>query len=240
MVALTRKQVLVTRVDEETLRKVSDLLRPTGLDLHRANWDNSTLELIQTTAFDVMIIGYPLSPAALKRFLDTARASGSACQRAGLVLITENEHTDAARKLLGKGANRVVDADTLDHALVPAVDELARPAPRVPVRVPARITLSADGLPLRIMAQIENMSTSGMLLRGVTQFPIGTTFDFEISMPDDATAITGTAEITRITNPHHESVQGVGVRFVRFAESDRVRLEMFIEKHLTGRVQSPE
>jgi len=235
MVALSRKQVLVTRVDEETFSRVSELLRPTGMDLHRAKWDNTTLELVQTTAFDVVIIGYPVSPAALGKFLDTARAQGSACQRAGLVLIAEDDYNDAARGLLGRGANRVVVAGSLDSALVGAVDELARPAPRVPVRVPARIKLFADGRPLRIMAQIENMSTSGMLLRGVTQFPIGTNFDFEIFIPEDATSVSGTAEITRITDPICESVQGVGVRFVSFAGSDRVRLEMFIASHLVGR-----
>jgi hypothetical protein len=240
MVALSRKQVLVTRVDTDTFRRVSELLRPTEMEIHHASWDSTTLELVQTTAFDVIIIGYPVSPAALTRFLDTARAQASACNRAGLVLITEDEYTDAARSLLGRGANRVVSAGFLEGALLPAVNELASPAPRVPVRVPARIKLFADGRPLRIMAQIENMSSSGMLLRGVTQFPIGTNFDFEILIPNDATSITGTAEITRITNPVHETVHGVGVRFVSFGGSDRVRFEMFIDDHLIGRDRPEE
>lgn len=228
-------QVLITRVDDATYRRIAATLRQTRADLHRARWDSTTLELVQVTCFDVMIIGFPISREALKRFLDAARATGAACRRAGLILITETPHSDAAQALIGKGANRVVVADELEARLVTAVEELARPAPRLPVRIPARLHLFAEGRPLRLMAQIENISASGMLLRGVTQFPVGTSFDFEMVVPDEARPIRGSAQITRGTDPRHERVHGVGVRFVGFEGSDRVRLEMFIERHLSDR-----
>jgi hypothetical protein len=71
-----------------------------------------------------------------------------------------------------------------------------------------------------------------MLLRGVTQFPVGTTFDFEISVPGESAPIRGTAEITRPTDPHREPIEGVGVRFVGFTGSDRIRLEMYLGRRL--------
>jgi CheY-like chemotaxis protein len=238
MSAANSKQVLVTRVDESTYRRISELLRGSRLDLHHARWDSTTLELVQGTSFDVIIIGYPVSRAALTRFLDTARADGAACARAGLVLITEDEHSEAAQGLIGKGANRFVVAKELDTKLLAAVEELARPAPRVPVKMPARIQLFSEGRPLRLMAQILNLSASGMLLRGVTQFPVGTTFEFEVVVPEDPTPICGTAEITRVTDPLREMVHGVGVRFVSFDGSDRLRLEMFVDQHLPNRPAS--
>jgi hypothetical protein len=235
MSAGSRKQVLITRVDDVTHRRVSELLRATRVDLHHARWDRTTLDLVEGTSFDVIIIGFPVSRAALTRFLDTARAPGAACRRAGLLLITEDNHSDAAAALVGKGANRVVLATELEARIREAVEELARPAPRVSVRMPARLQLFADGRPLRLMAQIENLSASGMLLRGVTQFPVGTALEFEMVVPDEPKPIRGTAEITRTTNPMREPVQGVGVRFVNFEGSDRLRLEMFVDRNLPAR-----
>jgi hypothetical protein len=228
-------QVLVTRVDDATYRRIAETLRQTKVDLHRVRWDQTTLELVQGTTFDVVIIGYPVSRDALVRFLGAARARGAACRRAGLVLITETPHSDSAKALIGKGANRVVPVDELESRLVTAVEELARPAHRVPVRIPARVQLLASGRPLRLMAQIDNISTSGMLLRGVTQFPVGTTFSFEMVVPDEAKPIRGSAEIMRLADPGQEQVNGVGVRFVSFEGSDRLRLEMFIDRNLPDR-----
>ena len=228
-------QVLVTRVDDATHRRIADTLHQIRVDLHRARWDQTTLELVQGTPFDVVIIGYPVSRDALIRFLAAARDKGAACRRAGLVLITETPHSDSAQALVGKGANRVVPVDDLEGRLVTAIEELARPAARLPVRIPARVQLFASGRPLRLMAQIDNISTSGMLLRGVTQFPVGTTFGFEVVVPDEAKPIRGTAEIMRLTDPRREEVHGVGVRFVSFEGSDRLRLEMFIDRHLPPR-----
>ena len=228
-------QVLVTRVDDATHRRIADTLHQIRADLHRVRWDETTLELVQGTAFDVVIIGFPVSREALGRFLDAARAKGSACRRTGLVLISETPHSEAAQALIGKGANRVVAADALEGRLVTAVEELAQPASRVPVRIPARVQLFADGRPLRLMAQVDNISTSGMLLRGVTQFPVGTTFGFEMVVPDEAKPIRGTAEIMRVTDPRQEQLQGVGVRFVSFEGSDRLRLEMFIGRNQPSR-----
>lgn len=228
-------QVLVTRVDDATHRRIADTLRQIRVDIHRVRWDQTTLELVQGTAFDVVIIGYPVSRDALIRFLAAARDKGAACRRAGLVLITESPHSDSAQALIGKGANRVVPVDELEGRLVTAIEELARPAPRLPVRIPARVQLFTSGRPLRLMAQVDNISTTGMLVRGVTQFPVGTTFGFEIVVPDEAKPIRGSAEIMRLTDPRHEEVHGVGVRFVSFEGSDRLRLEMFIDRNLPPR-----
>lgn len=224
--------MLVTRVDDPTYRRIAGTLRRIRVDLHRMRWDSTTLELVQGTPFDVIIIGFPVSREALNKLLQSARAKGAACRRAGLVLIAETPHSDAAQALIGKGANRVVVADEVEARLVTAVEELARPATRLPVKIPARLHLFADGRPLRVMAQIDNISSSGMLLRGVTQFPVGTNFEFEMVVPDEAKPIRGSAEITRNTDPLREPVHGVGVRFVSFDGSDRVRLEMFIDRSL--------
>lgn len=228
----SHKQVLVTRSDDGLFPRVKEPLRAADMDVHRAHWDDTTLELVQSTSFDVIIVGFPVDRDELKRFLAVARAEGSACRRTGLVLLTEPEQKPEALALIGKGANRVVASDRLDSDLLTAVEELLLSAPRLSVRAPARIKLFAEGRPLRVMAQIENLSMSGMLLRGVTQFPVGTSFEFEISVPGESAPIRGTAEITRATDPQHETIEGIGVRFVSFSGSDRVRLDMYLARSL--------
>jgi hypothetical protein len=228
----SRKQVLVTQTDDDLYRRIADPLRSNEMDVHKAHWDDTTVELVQSTPFDVIVVGYPVTEESLGRFLDTARAEGSACRRAGLVLVTESALEDQARELIGKGANRVVALTDLEAGLREAVDELTSTAPRLSVKAPATIKLFADGRPLKVMAQIENLSASGMLLRGVTQFPVGTSFDFEISVPGESAPIRGSAEITRSTDPDREATEGVGVRFVGFTGSDRIRLEMYLGRRL--------
>jgi len=232
-------QVLVTRVDDATHRRIAETLHQIRVDLHRVRWDQTALDLVQGTAFDVVIIGFPVSREALTRFFDAARAKGAACRRAGLVLITDTPSSDAAQALVGKGANRVVIADEIEGRLVTAIEDLARPAPRIPTRIPARVQMVADGRPQRLMAQIDNISTSGMLVRGIAQLPLGTVVGFELVLPDEARPIRGTAEIMRATDPRREQVHGVGVRFVSFDGSDRLRLEMFIERQLSARSNPP-
>jgi hypothetical protein len=231
----TPNQVLVTGVAEELSQRVKAVLRSSDVDVHRAPFDKTVLELVQTTSFDAMVVGFPVSEKALQIFLDSARADGAACRRAGLILIAEPSRVEDAHRLVGKGANRVVTTDRLDTGLPEAIADLGRAAPRLSMRAPAQIKLFADGRPLRVMAQIENLSTSGMLLRGVTQFPVGTTFDFEILAPGESRPICGTAEITRATDPRQETVKGVGVRFVSFVGSDRLRLETYVDQRLPTR-----
>ena len=178
-----RSQVLVTGMEAVLSRRISDILRQQDIDVHRTQLNASALELVQSTPFDVIVMGFPVTDEAISEFLETARSSGAACRRAGLILVAESERIQDARGLLGKGANRVVTTAGLESDLLSAVEELSRPAPRLLVRAPAQIKLYSDGRPLRVIAQIENLSTSGMLLRGVTQFPVGTAFEVRDNHP---------------------------------------------------------
>jgi DNA-binding NarL/FixJ family response regulator len=232
MNAKNRQQVLVTHLDDTLFRRVADTLRQSDTDVHRSSWGDTTLELVQSIPFDAILCAYPIDTGELFQFIEIARAEGSACRRAGLVLIAEPDDEREARELIGRGANRVVTTAQIEDKLTDTVDDLASSAPRLSVRAPAQIRLFADGRPLRVMAQAENISTSGMLLKGVTQFPVGTAFDFELTVPGEAAPITGTAEITRATDPRNERIEGIGVRFVSFGGSDKVRLETYLGREL--------
>ena len=105
-------------------------------------------------------------------------------------------------------------------------------APRLALRAPTRVVLNLDERPLRTFCQTENVSETGMLLRGFGHYPPGTTIDFEINIPGESDPIRGSAVIARVTNPALEHLEGVGARFDHFLGQDRARLTDYLSEHL--------
>ncbi|MGD9253584.1 MAG: hypothetical protein PVG92_06590, partial [Holophagae bacterium] len=85
-------QVIMTRVDRPVFEQAEDALRSSSVDLHLAPWNDETLEMVQNSRFDVIIIGFPGTITPLRRFVRCVRASGSACQRSGVILLSEPDH----------------------------------------------------------------------------------------------------------------------------------------------------
>lgn len=225
-------QVVATRMDEELFAKAKHAVSGAGIDFRLAPWNDNTLDLVQTTTFDAIVIGFPGPIASLRRFVQCIRSPGSACQRSGVILLTERRHLKAAQTFVGVGAgiNRAVALDDMAARLASTIKELSSVAPRTPLRAPTRVVLHLDQRPLRTFCQTENVSESGMLLRGFGHYPPGTTIDFEINIPGTSEPIRGRATIARTTNVTAERMEGVGARFDRFHENDRARLTGYLNE----------
>jgi hypothetical protein len=223
-------QVVMTRADEETLALAKGAVEDSDIDILMAPWDDNTLELVQNTQFDSIIIGFPGPITALRRFVQCIRSPGSACQRSGVILVSEQRHIDAAQTFvgIGVGINRAITLQQMKEALVPTILELSSVAPRATLRAPTRVVLHLERRPLRTFCQTENISESGMLLRGFGHYPPGTTIDFEINIPGQPDPIRGRATIARTTNVSLERMEGVGARFSEFRDGDRARLTDYL------------
>ena len=228
------KMVVLTRTDQETFAKAKDAARGSDLDLTHAPWDDNTLELVQSSQFDSIIIGFPGPITALRRFVKCIRAPGSASQRSGVVLLSDPEYIDAAQTFVGVGVgiNRAITTEQINDRLVPTINELSSVAPRVDVRAPTRVILHLEQRPLHTFCQTENVSETGMLLRGFGHYPPGTMIDFEINIPGQCDPIRGTATIARTTNVTLERMEGVGARFQSFMGQDGYRLTEYLNDHL--------
>jgi hypothetical protein len=227
-----RKQVLVTPMEGPAATGAAGLRRQRDYDLHHAPWDDFTLDLVQSTGFDIIVIGFPIEENSLRRFIRCVRAPGSACRRSGVVLLARRRHLAAAKAYVGLGINRAVGVEEGAEELAASIDDLCSVAPRVALRAPTRIILRIEDRPLRAFCQTENVSTSGMLLRGFGHYPTGTTIDFEINIPGQSEPIRGSAEITRTTNVAMERLEGVGARFLSFLGADESRLSSYVEERL--------
>ncbi len=223
-------QVVMTRADEDSFALAKDAVNDSDIDIQLAPWDDNTLELVQSTQFHSIIIGFPGPITALRRFVQCIRSPGSACQRSGVILVSDPGHIDAAQTFvgIGVGINRAITYPQLKEALVPAILELSSVAPRATLRAPTRVVLHLERRPLRTFCQTENISESGMLLRGFGHYPPGTTIDFEINIPGQPDPIRGRATIARTTNVSLERMEGVGARFNEFRDGDRARLTDFL------------
>jgi hypothetical protein len=227
-----QSQVVMTRTDEETFEKAKAAISGADINLRMAPWNDNTLELVQSTRFDAIVIGFPGPITALRRFVQCIRSPGSACQRSGVVLLCEPRHLDAAQTFvgIGVGINRAITADEMAERLAPTILELSSVAPRATLRAPTRVVLHLEQRPLRTFCQTENVSESGMLLRGFGHYPPGTTIDFEINIPGQSDPIRGRATIARTTNVAAERMEGVGARFDEFREGDRARLTEYLNE----------
>jgi len=226
------KQVLMTRVEANADKQAALLLRGKKVDIHRVPWDDNTLDLVQTTPFDIILVGYPVASGSLRRFLKCVRAPGSACRRSGIILLADHEQMSSATAFIGHGVNRAIADTDVERLLVPTVDDLAGVAPRLVLRAPTRIVIQVEDHPVRAFCQTENLSLTGMLLRGFGHYPSGTEIKFEINIAGESDPIRGFARIARTTNVAVERVEGVGASFLSFFGSDKSRLSTYLEGHI--------
>jgi hypothetical protein len=223
-----RGQILVARVDDPAYHAIVNVLGPLGFDIHRAPWDGYLTDHVQITPFDVVIVGFTTSGDPLDGFIRALRTRGSACHQSGLIVVAPGRHLDLARRHLAHGANRVVDERELSTQLQEIALGLMGVAPRIPVTTNARIKIHVEGKPIQSFCQTQNLSASGVLIRGFAHYPVGTDIDFEITLPNDKMPIRGSGTISRRTEKRTERIDGLGIRFTSFQGSDQKRLSDFL------------
>jgi hypothetical protein len=223
-----RGQILVTGVDDPVYNAVVNVLSPLGFDIHRAPWDDYLRDHVQITPFDVIVAAFSISAGGMEKFFKAMRSRGSACHHSGVILIAPERHLDVARAHLGHGANRIISDRGVSSQLQAAVSELLGVAPRVPVTTNARIKIYVEGKPVQSFCQTQNLSATGVLIRGFSHYPQGSKIDFEISLPTDTAPIKGSGTISRRTERRLEQVEGLGIKFTSFHGADQHRLADFL------------
>lgn len=222
------RHVLVVGAEESAVDRVSPLLRRSEFEVHTVSASPFVLDLVLGTSFELLIVGYPLLTLSLDELMTAVRGEGSNCRHAGVLLIAEPGRLEEAAGWIDRGANRVVAADWADARLFQAVGDLLQVAPRVALRALVQVDLQArQGELLRT----ENLSASGMLLRGEPRLRPGQRFDFMLCLPDETETVKGTAEVVRDAGGAPDDT-GAGVRFVGFKDAGRERLEAYIRHRL--------
>lgn len=227
----SRQHVLVVGAKKTGLERVAPMLRRADFSVHSVEPSPFLLDLVLSTAFELVIITYPLDTLPLDDLIDTIRDEGSACHEAGLLLLAEPELLDDAQSVVDLGANRAICCDWSEARLWQAIGDLMEVAPRVFMRVLMHADIEIMNKRDRAIFQTVNISVSGVLLQGSDQLTPGETFDFLFRLPGGG-LVEGSAEVVRRTNPLREGVDGIGTRFTSFREQCQERLATHIGRQM--------
>ena len=231
MMADSRQHVLIVGAKDAGLERVAPMLRRAEFSVHSVDPSPFLLDLVLSTAFELVIVRYPMDTLPLDDLVDTIRNEGSACHGAGLLLLAESELIDDAQSHVDLGANRAICTDWSDARLWQSIGDLLEIAPRVLMRVLMHAEVEVQSTADRAIFQTVNVSVSGALLQGSDQFDPGRSFEFLFRLPGGG-LVEGSAEVVRQTNPMREGVDGMGARFTSFSDGCEERLLTHIHRQI--------
>ncbi|PWB78577.1 MAG: hypothetical protein C3F15_01335 [Holophagae bacterium] len=225
-----RRQTMFTGIGHNDVHRLVSALEPFPVDFHRVPWTDRLVAAVTGHEFHLIFAGYPPLGMSLELFVTALRHPGSASREAGLVVIADPRSLETARRLLGRGVNRVHSRGDGTEEIVESARPLLDVAPRVRVRAPVELITAGHGRVLTARCLTEDLSATGMLVSCPTPAPAGATVDFELAIPGEATPIRGQARVARQTDPIRERVLGVGASFLSFADRDQERLHAALQE----------
>lgn len=227
----TRQHVLVVGAKKAGLERVAPMLRRAEFSVHSVEASPFLLDLVLSTAFELVIVTYPLDTLPLDDLIDTIRDQGSACRDAGLLLLAEPDLLDDAQAIVDLGANRAICCEWSEARIWQSIGDLMEVAPRIFMRVLMHLDIEIKNERSRAIFQTVNVSVSGVLLQGSDQLAPGETFDFLFRLPGGG-LVEGSAEVVRQTNPLREGVDGIGTRFTSFRDDCKESLLAHIDRQI--------
>lgn len=226
-----RHRVLLVTSDLASFDHLMPLLRRSSIQVHRLLRGEAALKLACSVQLDIIVIAHPLADIATVELLKAARSDGSPCRSAGIIVLVENPEDRSAHAMLECGANRLLPLGCSTRDMGRTLADLLGVAMRTQLRTTLRVEMSGIIGRRQLMCQTENISSSGMLIRGPVKVPLGTEFEFEFCLPSQGTPLRGMAKVARHTAWPREKVQGIGATFVSFYGDSRQRLDLFIDEH---------
>jgi hypothetical protein len=228
------KRLLLLGAETPALQRVVPMLLRSDFQVHRVDQAAEALHLLGDSRFDLIIARYPLVDAPLSALVNGVRGTSSPSRCAGVLVLAEPAHVGELAAFLGRGVNRVVNLDGPSDRLLHAVADLVGVAPRRMVRAVVDLELWMRRDTLRLLTLTDNVSISGMLVRGGREFPVGAKVSFELMLPGGLTAIDGEAEVVRHTFVGVERLDGIGLAFLSFNGACEQRLATFLERRTGG------
>jgi hypothetical protein len=227
----SRQHVLVVGAKDAGLERVAPMLRRADFSVHTVEPSPFLHDLVLSTAFELVVITYPLEQISLDQLMLTIRNEGSACHNAGLLLLADPDRMDEAQSRVDLGANRAICTDWNEARLWRAIGDLLEIAPRVSMRVLLHADVEITRNRNRAIFQTVNVSHTGALLQGHESLDPGTNFNFLFRLPGGG-LIDGSAEVVRRTNSSREGIEGVGTRFADINESSFERLVAHLNRQI--------
>jgi hypothetical protein len=224
------QELLILGPETVPLRQVVPVLRRVAFQVHRLARADQAVELLQGTHFDLIVVRYPLEGISLDVLVGTVRAKDSACLDSGLLVMAAPEKLEEVAHHLRRGVNRIVDVDVSCDRLLDAIADLVGVPPRRSLRAVVQFELWVAQGAQRLFTVTENLSCTGMLVRGGQEFPVGACLQFKLMLPGQTPPIAGLVRVARHTDRAREHLDGFGGKILSFAEDGQHRLQALLEE----------
>ena len=228
-------RILAVISNQPMLAKVEGLLRRRTLEVHHASSGAGALVLGGNVSYDLVIVESPLPDLQIRDLLTAMRGLDSNSDQAGFLVLTTNGSTPEALADRPDGSLRLVPADAGSAAIYDAITELLGVASRRATRLLVEIEVQLGQGPSRLLYQSQNLSRSGILLRGGRRLQPGGRVRFDLALPSGDN-IAGQALVIRHTTPE-EPVVGTALRFLDLGDEQEARILNFV---YAGMATEPE
>lgn len=223
------RTMLLLGLEPELVARVLPALEAGGLAVHRPAHLDEALRAFPRTIFDVVVVRHPLAGLSLEHLVQRVRAADSACRDASILVLCEPEEAISLGSLLGRGVNRIVNVHAAGDRLLDAVADLLASPPGPSKRKVAQLDVRLLHGSTWLRTVTQNVSCSGLLVEGGPVIPLGTRLAFELRLPGEDAAVSGTLQVVRRTNPKKEPAEGFGARILKFDPGSEQRLRAFLE-----------
>jgi DNA-binding response OmpR family regulator len=228
--APTMQRVLILGSETPALQRVVPVLPRAELQVQQVDDPAEGLTEVRQRRFDLVVLRYPLGGLVLQDFIVAIRATASACRNAGLLVLAEPDAVEEASGFLGRGVNRIVSLEVSSDRLLDAIADLLAVTPRLALRAVVQLEVWLEHGAHRVLTLTQNLSSSGMLVLGGQELPVGTRVAFELLLPGQLPPVCGELEVTRHTDAGREHVDGFGGRLVSFVGDGGERLRAFLRQ----------
>jgi DNA-binding NarL/FixJ family response regulator len=228
--APTMQRVLILGSETPALQRVVPVLPRAELQVQQLSDPDEGIARVRQHRYDLVILRYPFGSLALQDFVVSVRATASACRNAGVLVLADPDSVEEVSGFLGRGINRIVSLEVSSDRLLDAIADLLAVTPRLALRAVVQLELWLEQGAHRLLTLTQNVSSSGMLVLGGHELPVGTRVTFELLLPGQLPAVCGELEVTRHADRRREQIDGFGARIVSFTGDGGERLRGFLRQ----------
>ncbi len=224
-----RPLVLVAGIGRSSFDELAPVLDRHKLEVVQVTSAEDSTKLAHSEQIELIILDAEPKEMSLEQVVRTIRAESSASNKASLLVLARAGSEDEARQLIGHGVNRVMLAVDPPKLIAQQVAELLDIAPRTTLRLSTRLLVEvADGSE-ETLGAVVNLSSTGFLLETDADFEPGQHIILSIDIDNQTDPLSAKAEVVRRTDPDRDGLEGIGVRFLKFAGDGRKRLDTILD-----------
>jgi DNA-binding NarL/FixJ family response regulator len=227
-------RVLAVVPNQQLSEKLEELLSRRSIEINRVHSGTGALILTGNLRHDVIVIEEPLPDLPLEEFLSSIRTLESTCSNSVVLVMADDRDVGKLVKRLDGELAQVISKEAEDSSIQIALSSLLGVAARLNTRMKVQLEVGLDEGNATRVFDSQNVSETGILLRGGRAIPVGSPVRFEFSLPDEREPILGTAVVVRHAMEKENSA-GIALQFVDLSRDAAKRLSNYLEEKTTSR-----